>query len=54
MRKVRSKKDHSITKDKIFLGPLLIGVAPRLAIASIISAALWLGFAWATANLGAL
>ena len=54
MRKVRSKKDHSMTKDKIFLRPILIGVGPRLAIAAIIAALLWLGFAWATVNPGAL
>ena len=54
MREVRSKKDHSMTKDKIFLRPLLIGVGPRLAIATIIATLLWLGFAWATVNPGAL
>ena len=54
MGKVRSKQDHSMTKDKIFLRPLLIGVGPRLVIATIIATLLWLGFAWATVNPGAL
>ena len=54
MRKVRSKQDHSMKNDKILLRPLLIGVGPRLVIATIIATLLWLGFAWATASLGAL
>ncbi len=33
---------------------LLVGVGPRLAIAALIVAALWLGFFWATSTPGAL
>lgn len=32
---------------------LLVGAAPRLAIAGVIVALLWLGFLWATATPGA-
>lgn len=33
---------------------LLTGVAPRLAIAALIAALLWVGFFWATSTPGAL
>jgi hypothetical protein len=33
---------------------LLSGVVPRLAVAGLIVAALWLGFVWATSTPGAL
>ncbi len=33
---------------------LLIGAGPRLVVAGVIVALLWLGFLWATTTLGAL
>lgn len=33
---------------------LLVGAGPRLAVAAVIVATLWLGFLWATTNPGAL
>jgi hypothetical protein len=42
-----------MTGDKNSFRLLLVGVGPRLAIAALIVAALWLGFFWATAPLGA-
>jgi len=33
---------------------ILVGVLPRISIAAVISALLWLGFLWATATPGAI
>tara|TARA_B110000503_G_C6903702_1_gene311809 strand:- start:327 stop:500 length:174 start_codon:yes stop_codon:yes gene_type:complete len=52
--KVRNKKNYNMTKDKIFHRPLLIGVGPRIAVAIIVAALLWLGFVWATTYPGTL
>ena len=41
-------------KDKRPFRLLLIGIGPRLGVASLIAAVLWLGFFWATNPLGSL
>ena len=41
-------------KDKRPFRLLLIGIGPRLGVASLIAAVLWLGFFWATNPLSAL
>lgn len=39
---------------KTMLRPLSVGAGVRVAVASVIAAALWAGFFWVTSSLGAL
>ena len=40
-------------RENISLRLLLVGAGPRLAVACLVVAALWLGFLWATTKFGA-
>ena len=43
-----------MTQEKRSFRLLLIGIGPRLGVASLIAAVLWLGFFWATNPLSSL